>query len=61
MTKAFGERRRAAFLQALAETGNRTIAAARAKVSQSWVTLHRAEDPGFRAAMDGDRGGVPLP
>ena len=52
MTKAFGERRRAALLRALAETANQTIAAARAKVSRSWVTLHRAEDPGFRAAIE---------
>ncbi|MES2442862.1 MAG: hypothetical protein V4574_08530 [Pseudomonadota bacterium] len=43
--------RREAFLAALAETGNRTIAAERARVSQSWVTLHRARDPAFKAAM----------
>ena len=43
--------RREAFFRALAETGNRTIAAERAKVSQSWVTLHRAQDPEFRARM----------
>lgn len=52
MSKAFGAARRAAFLRALAETGNFTLAAARAKVSRSWVTLHRAEDPAFRAAGD---------
>lgn len=41
-----------AFFRALAETGNRTIAAERAKVSQSWVTLHRSTDPDFRARME---------
>lgn len=44
--------RRAAFLRALGETGNHTIAATHAKVSRSWVTLHKATDPGFRAACD---------
>jgi hypothetical protein len=44
--------RRAAFLRALAASGNRALAAERAKVSRSWVTLHRATDPAFRAAMD---------
>ena len=44
--------RRAAFMAAVAETGNRTIAAERARVSQSWVTLHRATDPAFRAELD---------
>lgn len=43
--------RREAFFRALAETGNRTLAAERAKVSQSWVTLHRANDPAFRARI----------
>jgi hypothetical protein len=43
--------RREAFLAALRETGNRTIAAERARVSQSWVTLHRGADPAFKAAM----------
>ena len=41
----------AAFFRALGETGNRTIAAERARVSQSWVTLHRATDPDFPARM----------
>lgn len=44
--------RRAAFLKALAETGNHTIAAAHARVSRSWVTLHKTNDPAFRAAWD---------
>lgn len=44
--------RRAAFLTALGETGNYTIAAAHAKVSRSWVTLHKTNDPEFRAACD---------
>ncbi len=44
--------RRAAFLKALAETGNHTIAAAHARVSRSWVTLHKTNDPDFRAACD---------
>lgn len=44
--------RREAFFRALAETGNQTIAAERARVSRSWVTLHRAEEPGFRERME---------
>ena len=52
MTRKFGQARREAFLAALRETGNRTIAAERAKVSQSWVTLHRSSDPEFRRACD---------
>lgn len=52
MSAKFTAARREAFLHALAQTGNRTIAAERAKVSQSWVTLHRANDPDFRAAME---------
>lgn len=39
----------AAFLKALSETGNQTIAAERAKVSRSWVQLHRSADPQFKA------------
>jgi hypothetical protein len=42
--------RRRAFFAALAATGNYTIAAARAKVSRSWVQLHRSTDPEFRDA-----------
>ncbi|WP_375404650.1 hypothetical protein [uncultured Sphingomonas sp.] len=51
MTAKTSARRRAAFLAALAATGNKTLAAERAKVSRSWVTLHGAADPAFRAAM----------
>lgn len=43
--------RRAAFLKAVAETGNQTLAAERAKVSRSWVQLHRSTDPEFDAAV----------
>ena len=42
--------RRAAFFKALGETGNYTIAAEHARVSRSWVTLHKTNDPEFRAA-----------
>ena len=52
MTRKFGQARRDAFLAALRETGNRTLAAERAKVSQSWVTLHRSRDPAFRRACE---------
>ncbi|MBT2188146.1 hypothetical protein [Sphingobium nicotianae] len=52
MTAKFTAARRDAFLRALAETGNQTIAAERAKVSRSWVSLHRASEPLFRQAMD---------
>ena len=44
--------RRAAFMKALAETGNQTIAAERAKVSRSWVSLHRKENPEFGRDSD---------
>ncbi len=43
--------RQAAFLKALNATGNQTIAAERAKVSRSWVRLHRGRDPEFDAAV----------
>ena len=52
MSAKFGARRIEAFLAALRETGNRTIAAERAKVSQSWVQLHRSGDPEFRRACE---------
>jgi hypothetical protein len=42
--------RRAAFLKALAATGNITVSAERAKVSRSWVLLHRSRDAAFDAA-----------
>jgi hypothetical protein len=44
-------RRRAAFLAALEATGNQTVAAEAAKVSRSWVCLHRSTDPEFDAAV----------
>ncbi len=44
--------RREAFFTALAETGNQTISAERARVSRSWVTLHRSNDPEFKARME---------
>src|ERR1044072_833514 len=43
--------RRAAFLKAVRETGNQTLAAERAKVSRSWVQLHRSTDPEFDAEV----------
>ncbi len=52
MTRKFSEARREAFLAALRETGNQTIAAERAKVSRSWVQLHRSQDPAFKRAID---------
>ena len=42
--------RRVAFFNALAETGNQTLAAERARVSRSWVQLHRSTDPAFDEA-----------
>ncbi|WP_375380451.1 hypothetical protein [uncultured Sphingomonas sp.] len=44
--------RRRAFFAALAATGNQTLAAERAKVSRSWVSLHQSTDPAFRAEME---------
>jgi hypothetical protein len=52
MVAKFGQARREAFLAALRETGNQTIAAERAKVSRSWVHLHRSTDPEFRRLSD---------
>ncbi len=52
MSKKTSIARRAAFFRALAETGNQTVAAERAKVSRSWVSLHRASDPAFRTEME---------
>ncbi len=49
MSKKFSAARKRAFLHYLAETGNQTISAERAKVSRSWVCLHRKEDAGFVA------------
>ena len=47
MSRKFSAARKQAFLTALTETGNQTIAAERAKVSRSWVQLHRSTDPEF--------------
>jgi len=52
MVAKFDEARRMAFLAALRETGNQTLAAERAKVSLSWVKLHRSSDPAFRHATE---------
>jgi hypothetical protein len=52
MVAKFGEARRRAFLKALRETGNQTLAAERAKVSLAWVKLHRSSDPAFRRATE---------
>jgi len=42
--------RRNAFLHHLTNTGNIALSAERAKVSRSWVLLHRSEDPEFDEA-----------
>ncbi len=52
MSAKTSARRREAFFKALAESGNQTLAAERVKVSRSWVSLHRAADPAFRARME---------
>jgi hypothetical protein len=49
MSAKMSKTRRAAFLKALAETGNQTLSAERAKVSRSWVCLQRSGDAGFDA------------
>lgn len=51
MSQKMSPARRAAFLKALAEIGNQTLAAERAKVSRSWVQLHRSTDPEFDAEV----------
>lgn len=53
MTRKFSEARRQAFLDGVRETGNQSIAAERAKVSRSWVQLHRSGDADFDAAVRG--------
>jgi hypothetical protein len=50
MSRKTSPARRSAFFKALEETGNQTLAAERAKVSRSWVQLHRSTDPAFDAA-----------
>lgn len=52
MTAKFSEARRRTFLAALGATGNQTLAAEKAKVSRSWVQLHRSTDPDFKAACE---------
>jgi hypothetical protein len=52
VTRKFGRTRREAFLAALRQSGNQTLAAERAKVSRSWVLLHRSSDPDFRRLSD---------
>lgn len=52
MSRKTSPRRIAAFFAALEESGNQTLAAERARVSRSWVSLHRASTPGFRERMD---------
>jgi hypothetical protein len=47
MYRKMGERRRAAFLRALAESGNQTLAAEKACVSRSWVCKERGLNPEF--------------
>jgi len=51
MSARFGKARRDAFFKALRETGNQSLAAERAKVSRSWVQLHRSSDPAFDGAV----------
>lgn len=52
MHRKMREARKKAFLKALAETGNFTLAAERAKVSRSWVLKARKAEPGFDAACE---------
>ncbi len=49
MSRKTSTARRAAFLRALGETGNYTVAAERAKVSRSWVRLTKTNEPNFAA------------
>jgi hypothetical protein len=51
MTVKIGAKRWATYFSALRATGNRALAAERAKVSQSWVRQRQADDPAFRAEM----------
>jgi hypothetical protein len=52
MTAKFGQARKDLFLAKLRETGNRTLAAEAAKVSQAWVGSHRKSDPDFKQACE---------
>jgi hypothetical protein len=49
MTQKFSASRKRAFLTYLCQSGNQTLSAERAKVSRSWVRLHRTTDPAFDA------------
>jgi hypothetical protein len=51
MSRKTSPTRIAALLKALAETGNQSLACERAKVSRSWVQLHRSTDPEFDAEV----------
>jgi hypothetical protein len=51
MSAKISAAKQAAFLKALFETGNQTLAVERAKVSRGWVTLHRGRDADFDAAV----------
>ena len=50
MSKKFGAQRKRAFLTYLSQSGNQTLSAERARVSRSWVQLHRSSDTEFDAA-----------
>lgn len=49
--RKMAEARKAAFLDAVRETGNLTLAAERARVSKSWAYAERERDPAFDAAV----------
>lgn len=51
MATKFCEARRKAFLAALRETGNKTLAAERARVSRSWIIWLQSEDAAFGRAV----------
>ena len=51
MSKKYSDARKAAFLTALAVSGNQSLSAERVKVSRSWVGLQRSSDAGFDAAV----------
>lgn len=53
MAAKFSEARRRALLAALRASGNQTLAAEKAKVSRSWVQLHRSTDPDYKRACEG--------
>ena len=50
MSKKFSAQRKRAFLTYLSQSGNQTLSAERARVSRSWVQLHRSSDAEFDAA-----------